>query len=37
MTGHSLVPIAARAAGLPYPELCVRILEMAAVDGAPGT
>ena len=37
MTGHSLVPIAARAAGLPYPELCVRILEMAAIDGAPAT
>jgi D-alanine-D-alanine ligase len=35
MTGHSLVPIAARAAGLPYPELCVRILEGAALDGAP--
>ena len=33
MTGHSLVPIAARAAGLPYPELCVRILEGAALDG----
>ena len=27
MTGHSLVPIAARAAGLPYPDLCVRILD----------
>jgi D-alanine-D-alanine ligase len=37
MTGHSLVPIAARAAGLPYPELCVRILEMAGIDGAPAT
>ncbi len=35
MTGHSLVPIAARAAGLPYPELCVRILEGAALDGGP--
>ena len=37
MTGHSLVPIAARQAGLPYPELCVRILEGAALDGAPAT
>ena len=32
MTGHSLVPIAAKAAGLPYAELCVRILEAAALD-----
>jgi D-alanine-D-alanine ligase len=32
MTGHSLVPIAARAAGLSYPDLCVRILEDARVD-----
>ena len=37
MTGHSLVPIAARAAGLSYPDLCVRILESATLDarGAP--
>ena len=34
MTGHSLVPIAARAVGLSYPDLCVRILEGAALDGA---
>ena len=27
MTGHSLVPMAARAAGLSYEELCLRILE----------
>ena len=27
MTGHSLVPIAAKAAGISYDELCVRILE----------
>ena len=33
MTGHSLVPIAARAAGLAYPDLCVRVLEGAALDG----
>ena len=30
MTGHSLVPIAARAVGLAYPDLCLRILEGAA-------
>jgi D-alanine-D-alanine ligase len=34
MTGHSLVPIAAKAAGMDYPELCVRILGLAALDGA---
>lgn len=34
MTGHSLVPIAARGAGIDYPELCVRILGMAALDAA---
>jgi D-alanine-D-alanine ligase len=32
MTGHSLVPMAARAAGLSYPDLCVRILENAALE-----
>jgi D-alanine-D-alanine ligase len=32
MTGHSLVPMAAREAGLAYPDLCVRILEMASLD-----
>jgi D-alanine-D-alanine ligase len=32
MTGHSLVPIAARAAGLDYPALCVKILEDARLD-----
>ena len=31
MTGHSLVPMAARAAGLSYEDLCVRILEAAHV------
>ncbi|HET7729674.1 MAG TPA: D-alanine--D-alanine ligase [Usitatibacter sp.] len=35
MTGHSLVPIAANAAGLGYPDLCVRILESATLDGSP--
>jgi len=32
MTGHSLVPMAARAAGLSYPDLCVKILEDARLD-----
>ena len=32
MTGHSLVPIAAREAGLAYPDLCVRVLELATLD-----
>ena len=35
MTGHSLVPIAAKATGLSYPDLCVRILEAATLDGRP--
>jgi D-alanine-D-alanine ligase len=32
MTGHSLVPIAAKAAGLNYADLCVKILEDARLD-----
>jgi D-alanine-D-alanine ligase len=32
MTGHSLVPMAAQAAGLSYPDLCVKILEDARLD-----
>jgi D-alanine-D-alanine ligase len=32
MTGHSLVPMAAKAAGLGYDDLCVRILAMARTD-----
>jgi D-alanine-D-alanine ligase len=32
MTGHSLVPMAAQAAGLRYADLCVRILAMARTD-----
>jgi D-alanine-D-alanine ligase len=32
MTGHSLVPIAGKAAGLSYADLCLRILEMATLD-----
>ncbi len=35
MTGHSLVPMAARAAGISYEELCVRILADAALDTPP--
>ena len=31
MTGHSLVPMAAKAIGISYEDLCVRILEMARV------
>jgi len=31
MTGHSLVPMAARAVGISYEDLCVRILELARV------
>jgi D-alanine-D-alanine ligase len=32
MTGHSLVPMAAKAAGLSYADLCVRILDGAALE-----
>ncbi len=32
MTGHSLVPIAAKATGLTYPDLCVKILEGAGLE-----
>ena len=31
MTDHSLVPMAARAVGLSYEDLCLRILELARV------
>jgi D-alanine-D-alanine ligase len=34
MTDHSLVPMAARHAGIPFDELCVRILASAAREGA---
>jgi D-alanine-D-alanine ligase len=36
MTDHSLVPMAARAAGLAYEDLCLRILDFAAVGGEGG-
>ncbi len=32
MTGHSLVPMAARVAGLDYPDLCLLVLSQAALD-----
>ena len=32
MTGHSLVPIAARQVGLSYEDLCVTLLEGATLD-----
>ena len=36
MTSHSLVPMAARASGLSYEDLCLRILASAALDGGAG-
>ena len=32
MTGHSLVPMSAKAAGISYPDLCMQILGFAALD-----
>jgi D-alanine-D-alanine ligase len=32
MTSHSLVPMSAAASGMPYEQLCVEILRMAALD-----
>ncbi len=32
MTGHSLVPMSARAAGISYEDLCVRLLQTATLD-----
>jgi D-alanine-D-alanine ligase len=32
MTGHSLVPMSAKAAGIDYPALCVEVLQDAALD-----
>jgi len=34
MTGHSLVPISARTAGISYEQLCVYLLSQASLDGA---
>lgn len=36
MTGHSLVPMSARAAGISYEELCVRLLAAAALEHEKG-
>ena len=36
MTSHSLVPMAARASGISYEDLCLRILANAALDGGTG-
>ncbi|MBE2243887.1 MAG: D-alanine--D-alanine ligase [Burkholderiaceae bacterium] len=33
MTGHSLVPMSARAAGISYEQLCLRLVQDAALDG----
>ncbi|MDZ5455516.1 D-alanine--D-alanine ligase [Azohydromonas lata] len=33
MTGHSLVPMSARAAGMSYEQLCLHLLSQAALDG----
>ncbi len=35
MTGHSLVPMSAGAAGLSYEQLCLRLLSNASLDGGP--
>ena len=35
MTGHSLVPMSARASGISYEDLCLRILADAALDNPP--
>jgi len=37
MTGHSLVPMSARAAGISYEDLCVQLLATAALDQEPRT
>ncbi len=38
MTGHSLVPMSARAAGMSYEALCLQLIQHAALDAhAPQT
>ncbi|HWX02467.1 D-alanine--D-alanine ligase [Collimonas sp.] len=37
MTGHSLVPMGAKAVGISYEDLCLEILASAALDLVPGT
>jgi D-alanine-D-alanine ligase len=34
MTGHSLVPMSARAAGIDYRQLCLELLAAATLDSA---
>ena len=36
MTGHSLVPMSARASGISYEDLCVRLLEHTGLDARNG-
>ncbi len=36
MTGHSLVPMSARAAGISYEQLCLQLLQAASLDAHPG-
>ena len=36
MTSHSLVPMAARAAGISYEDLCIQVLALAALDNPGG-
>jgi len=36
MTSHSLVPMSARAAGISYEDLCLRVLAMATLDSSRG-
>ena len=35
MTGHSLVPMSAKAAGISYPALCLQVLQHAGLDHVP--
>ena len=37
MTGHSLVPMSARAAGIAYEDLCLGVLALATLDTPPGS
>jgi D-alanine-D-alanine ligase len=36
MTGHSLVPMSARAAGISYEDLCLQLLASASLDQEKG-
>jgi D-alanine-D-alanine ligase len=35
MTGHSLVPMSAKAAGISYEDLCLRLLDSAGLEHPP--